>query len=55
MLAAVMQDRGSVLFIIHLIHRGYSKNIMGYTSPVRSIGIKIQQSQIEQIQMQTNE
>jgi hypothetical protein len=54
MLTTVMQDGGSGLFIIQLIHRRYSKNIMGYTiSPMRSIAIVIQQSQIEQTQMQT--
>jgi len=54
MLATVTQDGGSVLFIIELIHRRYSKNIMGYTiSPMRSIAIVIKQSQMEQTQMQT--
>jgi hypothetical protein len=54
MLATVMQDSGSDLFTIQLFHRGYSKNIIGYTiSPMRSIDIIIQQSQIEQTQKRT--
>lgn len=38
MLATVMQESGPGLFIIQLIRRGYSKNIMGYTiSPMRRL------------------
>jgi len=48
MLAAVMQDSGSCLFIIQFIDRGYCRNIIGSTiSAMRSIAIIIQQREIE--------